>query len=107
MEQSFDTYGAAVDYINATPKFTTKNSREDTARFWERLGYPAKKSKILHIAGTNGKGSVCAYLSSVLGKAGISCGMFTSPHLVSMRERFVINGTICLLYTSPSPRDRG
>ena len=53
MEQSFDTYGAAVDYINATPKFTTKNSREDTARFWERLGYPAKKSKILHIAGTN------------------------------------------------------
>ena len=94
MEQSFDTYGAAVDYINATPKFTTKNSREDTARFWERLGYPAKKSKILHIAGTNGKGSVCAYLSSVLGKAGISCGMFTSPHLVSMRERFVINGTI-------------
>ena len=94
MEQSFDTYGAAVDYINATPKFTTKNSREDTARFWERLGYPAKKSKILHIAGTNGKGSVCAYLSSVLGKAGISCGMFTSPHLVSMRERFVINGTM-------------
>ena len=94
MEQSFDTYGAAVDYINATPKFTTKNSREDTARFWERLGYPGKNSKILHIAGTNGKGSVCAYLSSVLGKAGISCGMFTSPHLVSMRERFVINGTM-------------
>ena len=94
MEETFETYGAAVDYINATPKFTTKNSREDTARFWERLGYPAKKSKILHIAGTNGKGSVCAYLSSVLGKAGISCGMFTSPHLVSMRERFVINGTM-------------
>ncbi len=92
MEQSFDTYGAAVDYINATPKFTTKNSMEDTARFWARLGYPAKNSKVLHIAGTNGKGSVCAYLSSVLRKAGISCGMFTSPHLVSMRERFVING---------------
>ena len=94
MEETFETYGAAVDYINATPKFTTKNSREDTARFWERLGYPGKNSKILHIAGTNGKGSVCAYLSSVLGKAGISCGMFTSPHLVSMRERFVINGTM-------------
>lgn len=94
MEQSFDTYGAAVEYINATPKFTTKNSREDTARFWERLGYPAKNSRILHIAGTNGKGSVCAYLSSVLRKAGISCGMFTSPHLVDMRERFVINGTM-------------
>ena len=92
MEETFETYGAAVDYINATPKFTTKNSMEDTARFWARLGYPAKNSKILHIAGTNGKGSVCAYLCSVLGKAGISHGMFTSPHLVTMRERFVING---------------
>ena len=92
MEETFETYGAAVNYINATPKFTKKNSMEDTARFWECLGYPAKNSKILHIAGTNGKGSVCAYLCSVLRKAGISCGMFTSPHLVSMRERFVING---------------
>ena len=92
MKETFETYGAAVDYISATPKFTTKNSMEDTARFWARLGYPAKNSKILHIAGTNGKGSVCAYLCSVLGKAGISCGMFTSPHLVTMRERFVING---------------
>lgn len=92
MEETFETYGAAVNYINATPKFTTKNSREDTARFWERLGSPSKNRKILHIAGTNGKGSVCAYLCAVLRKAGISCGMFTSPHLVSMRERFVING---------------
>ena len=92
MEETFETYGAAVDYINATPKFTTKNSREDTARLWERLGYPAKNRKILHIAGTNGKGSVCAYLCAVLRRAGISCGMFTSPHLVTMRERFVING---------------
>lgn len=92
MKETFETYGAAVDYINATPKFTTKNSMDDTARFWARLGYPAKNGKILHIAGTNGKGSVCAYLCSVLGKAGISCGMFTSPHLVTMRERFVING---------------
>ncbi len=92
MEEAFDTYGAAENYINATPKFTKKNSREDTARFWEFLGYPARDCKILHIAGTNGKGSVCAYLCSVLRRAGISCGMFTSPHLVAMRERFVIDG---------------
>lgn len=92
MEEAFDTYGAAEDYINATPKFTKKNSREDTAQFWKYLGYPARECKILHIAGTNGKGSVCAYLCSVLQKAGISCGMFTSPHLVTMRERFVVDG---------------
>lgn len=92
MEEAFDTYGAAENYINATPKFTKKNSREDTARFWKFLGYPARECKILHIAGTNGKGSVCAYLCSVLKKAGISCGMFTSPHLVTMRERFAVDG---------------
>jgi len=94
MEEMFDTYGAAEEYINATPKFTKKNSREDTARFWKYLGYPARNGKILHIAGTNGKGSVCAYLCSVLRRAGISNGMFTSPHLVTMRERFVIDGAM-------------
>ena len=92
MKENFDTYGAAEEYINATPKFTSKNSMENTAHFWKHLGYPARKSKVVHVAGTNGKGSVCAYLCSVLEKAGISCGRFTSPHLVTMRERFVING---------------
>lgn len=92
MKETFDTYGAAEEYINATPKFTSKNSMENTERFWKHLGYPARKSKVVHVAGTNGKGSVCAYLCSVLEKAGISCGRFTSPHLVTMRERFVING---------------
>lgn len=94
MEEWIDTYGAAEKYISAVPKFTSKNSCEDTGRFLKHLGSPAQEKKILHVAGTNGKGSVCAYLCSVLQKAGISCGMFTSPHLVSMRERFRINGTI-------------
>lgn len=92
MTEEIDTYGAAQAYINATPKFTRKNSMENTGRFLEHLGCPAQNCKILHIAGTNGKGSVCAYLSTVLKKAGISCGMFISPHLVTMRERFVIEG---------------
>lgn len=92
MKEIIDTYGAAEEYINATPKFTSKNSMEHTELFWRHLGYPAGKSKVIHVAGTNGKGSVCAYLCAVLNKAGISCGMFTSPHLVTMRERFVING---------------
>ncbi len=94
MEEYMDTYGAAESYISAVPKFTSKNSCEDTKRFLAHLGSPSQDRKILHVAGTNGKGSVCAYLCSVLQKAGISCGMFTSPHLVSMRERFRINGNI-------------
>ncbi len=92
MTEEFDSYGAAQEYISATPKFTRKNSMQNTGRFLEYLGSPAKDCKVLHIAGTNGKGSVCAYLSTVLRKAGIPCGMFVSPHLVSMRERFVIDG---------------
>lgn len=94
MEECMDTYGAAERYLSAVPKFTSKNSVEDTRRFLAHLGSPAQERKILHVAGTNGKGSVCAYLCSVLQKAGISCGMFTSPHLVSMRERFRISGEI-------------
>ncbi len=92
MTQTIDSYGAAQEYISATPKFTKKNSMENTGKFLAHLGNPAQNCKILHVAGTNGKGSVCAYLSTVLRKAGIRCGMFVSPHLVTMRERFVIDG---------------
>lgn len=92
MTQTSDLYGAAQEYISATPKFTKKNSMENTGKFLAHLGNPAQNCKILHVAGTNGKGSVCAYLATVLKKAGIRCGMFVSPHLVTMRERFVVDG---------------
>ena len=65
-----------------------KNSVDRLKRCYESLGRPGSGSKILHVAGTNGKGSVCAYLNSVLTGAGHRVGMFTSPHLVTMRERF-------------------
>lgn len=51
------------------------------------------EQKIIHVAGTNGKGSVCAYLSSILKEAGYSTAVFTSPHLISIKERFVFNGS--------------
>lgn len=55
------------------------------------LGHPQRRVPIVHVAGSNGKGSVCAYLSSVLGAAGYRVGRYTSPHLVSWRERICIN----------------
>ncbi len=55
------------------------------------LGEPQRRVPILHVAGSNGKGSVCAYLSSVLKAAGYRVGRYTSPHLVSWRERLCIN----------------
>lgn len=85
-------YKEAVAYIYEIPKFTTKNDLDFTRRLLDRLGNPHKDKKILHVAGTNGKGSVCAYLSSVLQAAGKHTGLFTSPHLVEINERFRING---------------
>ena len=55
------------------------------------LGNPEAKLKIIHVAGTNGKGSVCASLSSILTSAGYKVGLFTSPHLVKVNERIKIN----------------
>lgn len=85
------SYEKAVEYILEVPKFTKKNDMSDTKRFLKKLGNPQKDMKIIHIAGTNGKGSVCAYLCSVLKEAGFLTGMFTSPHLVDIRERFRID----------------
>mgnify|MGYP000394072649 CR=1 FL=1 len=56
------------------------------------LGNPQNGKKIIHVAGTNGKGSVCAYLDAMLRAEGKSTGLFTSPHLVKMNERIVLNG---------------
>ena len=58
----------------------------------ENLGNPQQKVPIIHVAGTNGKGSVCAYLSSILTAAGYKVGRYTSPHLVNWTERICING---------------
>ncbi len=58
----------------------------------ERIGNPHLKAKSLHITGTNGKGSTSAMLASVLTTAGYRTGLYTSPHLHTMRERFMIDG---------------
>lgn len=91
-KQNITTYDQAVEYIMNIPRFTTKNTVEDTRSFLHRLGDPDAGLRILHVAGTNGKGSVCAYMRSVLEAAGKRVAVFTSPHLVDVRERFCIDG---------------
>ena len=88
------TYESAVSYCLAVPRFTKKNSPEDTKQFFEFLGRPGTRSKIIHIAGTNGKGSVSAFLQSICLQAGKTVGMFTSPHLCDIRERIRLNGQL-------------
>lgn len=73
-------------------KFTQKHTLENTKKLLKELGNPEKKLKIIHVAGTNGKGSVCAYLASVLAQTKRTVGLFTSPHLEDIRERIKING---------------
>ncbi len=76
------------------PRFTTKNTPGDTRAELIRLGSPDERLHIIHVAGTNGKGSVCAYLRSILETAGYTTTVFTSPHLVDIRERFLIKGEL-------------
>ncbi|MCR5754747.1 MAG: bifunctional folylpolyglutamate synthase/dihydrofolate synthase [Acetatifactor sp.] len=86
------TFEDAVNYLYNVPRFTNKNSMEDTKTFLHKLGDPDRKMRIIHVAGTNGKGSVCAYIRSILETAGYTTAVFTSPHLVDIRERFVVEG---------------
>lgn len=85
-------YREIVDYIEEIPKFTSKNPLDHTKALLKRLGDPQNQMQVIHVAGTNGKGSVCAYLDSMLRAGGYKVGLFTSPHLVKINERFKING---------------
>ena len=69
-------YEEAVAYIEDIPRFTTKNSLDHTRECLRRLGDPQRKFRVIHVAGTNGKGSTCAFITSVLREAGYSCGLF-------------------------------
>lgn len=90
IERSFNTYQEAVDYLFSIPKFTSKSLPEQTRQFFEYLGTPGENRQIIHVAGTNGKGSVCTYIDALLSYKGLKTGVFTSPHLVSVCERFRI-----------------
>ena len=91
-KQIIKTYKQTEEYLYNVPKFTTKSTPEMTRAFYEFLGCPGESRKIIHVAGTNGKGSVCTYLSNILTAHDYKTAMFTSPHLISMCERFRIDG---------------
>ena len=88
-----DKMSEAEQYLNHIPMWASKkNTLEDIRAYLEELGNPDRFMKIIHVAGTNGKGSVCAFLTSVLSGAGYEVGTFVSPHLEETRERFLFNG---------------
>ena len=86
------SFANAVDYIDGIVRFTTKNDPAVTRAYLKELGDPDLAFPSVHIAGTNGKGSTCAFIEAALRKAGYKTGLFTSPHLSDIRERFLIDG---------------
>jgi dihydrofolate synthase/folylpolyglutamate synthase len=85
-------YRAALDYLFARTTGKSKLGLERTAALLREMGDPHERLRSLHVAGTNGKGSVCATLETLLRSKGMRVGKYTSPHLVDFRERFLVNG---------------
>lgn len=86
-------YNEASAYLLSIPKFSKKTTKHNLMELLKRLGNPQEKVKSVHVAGTNGKGSVCAFLNTILLHSKKSVGLFTSPHLVRINERIKINNT--------------
>jgi dihydrofolate synthase/folylpolyglutamate synthase len=77
----------ALDWLYGTQLFGIKLGLENVAKVMGIMGLPREGQQFFHVAGTNGKGSVCAFLHSLLRAADVNAGLFTSPHLVHFRER--------------------
>jgi dihydrofolate synthase/folylpolyglutamate synthase len=84
----------ALDWLNDSQFTGIKLGLENTFRLLKATGNPQERLRFLHIAGTNGKGSVCAMLDSCLRVAGHKTGLYTSPHLVDFRERIRVDGVM-------------
>lgn len=102
-ERTVCTYAEAERFMAEVPRFTAKNPMAETRGFYEYIQgceggrySEGNLGKLIHVAGTNGKGSVCAFLQSICMESGYRTGMFISPHLTTIRERFLIDGNAIL-----------
>src|SRR6202161_1475037 len=85
------TYPEAIRFLYDLHWFGARPGLETTLKLAELAGNPQEQLRFIHVAGTNGKGSTCAMLESIYRAAGLRVGLFTSPHLVSFRERIQVN----------------
>jgi dihydrofolate synthase/folylpolyglutamate synthase len=86
------TWEDGLAWLYSTRESSIKFGLEKTHRLLDALGRPDKNLRFLHVAGTNGKGSVCAMLDAILRRSGYRVGLFTSPHLKDFRERIRVDG---------------
>uniref|UniRef100_A0A831U6J7 Dihydrofolate synthase/folylpolyglutamate synthase n=1 Tax=Geobacter metallireducens TaxID=28232 RepID=A0A831U6J7_GEOME len=87
------TYEETLNHIYSLRRFGIRPGLGRIAALLERLGNPQERLQVVHVAGTNGKGSTAAFLASIMTAAGRRAGLFTSPHLTSFTERIRIDGT--------------
>src|SRR5213595_1384209 len=85
------TYPDAIQFLFSLRWYGAKFGLENTLKLAALAGNPHHRLRFIHVAGTNGKGSTCAMLESIYRAAGLRVGLFTSPHLVSFRERIQVN----------------
>lgn len=85
-------YEEALAWLYGTQRFGIKLGLENVQRLLRELNLPGENQRVVHVAGTNGKGSVCAMIDSICRAEGYRTGLFTSPHLVTYRERIRVNG---------------
>lgn len=81
-----------IAYINEPRWMESRLGLDRVRDLLDRLGRPQDKLRFVHVAGTNGKGSTCAYLASILQAAGLRTGLFTSPYLITFEERIRVDG---------------
>ncbi len=85
-------YNESLEYIANSHKFGIRLGLDNMYKLLELLGNPQDKLNIIHVAGTNGKGSTCSFISSILKESGYKVGLYTSPYLETFTERIRING---------------
>ena len=85
-------YQESLKFIEESHKFGIRLGLENSLKLLELLGNPQDKLKIIHVAGTNGKGSVCSFIANSLHAQGYKVGLYTSPYLEKLTERIRING---------------
>lgn len=91
----FTDYNKTIDYLFKLERRGIKYNLNNIRKLLKFLGNPERNFKSIHIAGTNGKGSVSSIINSILIEKGFKCGLYTSPHITDFRERILVNGAWC------------
>jgi dihydrofolate synthase/folylpolyglutamate synthase len=91
----FTDYNKTIDYLFKLERRGIKYNLNNIRKLLKFLGNPEGNFKSIHIAGTNGKGSVSSIINSILIEKGFKCGLYTSPHIADFRERILVNGAWC------------